>query len=198
MFGVNQIYSNIFNDETDELALNFLAPNNVNLLSDVMYEVYIQHMGKTTRKYFVPKIVNLMEKWIQTIPRNHIYFNTKINNLNEQFIKENYEVILGDITRHTTEKYDPQKTLNYQQIISWGHDDMTYVRNNDLEVYGEQLQPRHVSQKMLTKRNYLWKREEPITNASYNSRGCHLRSMDMFPSGYDNRKYKNLSKNFCI
>jgi hypothetical protein len=198
MSGTNQIFSNIFNDETDELSLIFLSPENVNLLSDSLYDIYIKYSGKITRRYFIPKVVYLMERWIQTIPRNHIYFNTNINILNEQFIKENYEVILGDITRHTTEKYDPQKTLDYQQIIAWGNDDMNYVRNNDLEVYGDQLQPRHLSQKMLIKRNYLWSREDPITNASYDSRGCHVRSMDMAPSGYDNRKYKNLNENYCI
>lgn len=187
MQSVNNIYSNIYNDGSDLYSINFLNSDNVLFLMKVLYPVYLEKKGKTTKKYFMKKLVYLMEKWIQTIPRYNK--NLPINNmtfLNKQFIWDNIDVIMGDILKYPYEKYQPNKTIEYQQIMLWNNDDMHYVRNNDLEIYGNQLHPRHVSQRMLTKRNYLWKREEPIEDSTYESRDNQLRSMDMIQSGYDN------------
>ena len=199
MQSVNNIYSNIYNDETDNITLIFLRPHNVNFLIQIFYPIYLNKQGKTTKKYFIEKVVYLMEKWVQTIPRGNPFLPVyNINFLNQQFIWDNYEVILGDILRHSTEKYDPGKTTQYQQAMLWDNAGMSYVRNNDLEIIGKQLHPRHVSQKMLVKRNYDWKREEPIEDSTYESRDCQLRSMDMIESGYDNlwpSKFNNNKRN---
>jgi len=195
-------YHKLINYPTDKITIMFTNNNNIKIIADKILKLPHNHQNK---KEFYRKLSELMNKWIEQVPRDIVFGEDKqlllpiydVNFLNALFLDEHKEDILNwtYYNNETTPRIpNPNETEKVMQNILWYNNDVSYGNDVSLNILTSQLHPRHVSQRMLWTRNHDMEREEPIFDSHFESKGNQIRGYKMDNLGYNNTGFGYYSK----